>query len=153
LKYFKSAILIFTALALSVGLFCKIFPKETESETVAQTDGAETPDYSSFASGKPLFSTDELSVSAKSVILCTEGGLLLYEKQADVPLPMASITKVMTAIVALEELGVTETKKADELKKELKVDGRAVGVEGSSVYLKAGETVTYEMLLYKRRES
>ena len=148
MKYFKSAVLIFTALALAVGLFWKIFPKEAGSEVIAQANENEKIDYKNFASGAPLFSESDVSVSAKSVILCTEGGLLLYEKQADVPLPMASITKVMTAIVALERLGVNEANKTEVLKNNVSVDGRAVGVEGSSVYLKAGESVSYEMLLY-----
>ncbi len=82
----------------------------------------------------------ELYVSAKSAILCTDDGTVLYGKQEDVPLPMASITKVMTAVVALEM--------SDDLSKVVKVPFEAVGIEGSSVYLKDGESVTLEMLIY-----
>lgn len=87
-----------------------------------------------------MIDLNEISVSAKSAILCTSDGLVLYEKQADVPLPMASITKVMTAIVALESIEDTSVC--------IEVPIQAVGTEGSSVYLKKGEKVTLEMLLY-----
>lgn len=83
---------------------------------------------------------NQISVSAKSAILCTPSGIILYEKRADTPLPMASITKLMTAVVALENI--------EDLKTEVVVSPLAAGVEGSSVYLKAGEKVTYEMLVY-----
>ena len=61
-------------------------------------------------------------------------------KNADIPLPMASITKVMTVICALESI--------EDLSKEITVPDAAVGIEGSSVYLAKGEKVTYEMLIY-----
>ena len=54
-------------------------------------------------------------------------------------MPMASTTKIMTAIVALENCDVSET---------VKVSPDAVGVEGSSVYLSAGEELTLGDLLY-----
>ena len=149
LNIFRASVLIITAVMLVFGLFVKTVEKDGESDgaSAAVTDTKER-DYSDFASGEPLFSNGEITVSAKSAILCTDSGMLLYEKQADVPLPMASITKVMTAVVALEKLGVNDTEKTDALKREISVDGRAVGVEGSSVYLKSGERVTLEMLLY-----
>lgn len=87
-----------------------------------------------------MIDLNEISVSAKSAILCTSDGLVLYEKQADVPLPMASITKVMTAVVALESIEDTSVC--------IEVPIQAAGIEGSSVYLKKGEKVTLEMLLY-----
>ena len=66
LKYFKSAILIFTATALVFGLFWKIFPDKSEKDVFVQSDGAEEKDYKNFAKGSPLFSEGEISVSAKS---------------------------------------------------------------------------------------
>ena len=95
-------------------------------------------DYSNFACGE-AFVTD-VDVSAKSALLCSSDGLLIYEKNADIPLPMASITKVMTVICALESI--------EDLSKEITVPDAAVGIEGSSVYLAKGEKVTYEMLIY-----
>ena len=136
-------------MALTVGIIGKFFITDEEKDDVlADAPDTEAGDYSRFATGSPLFSENEILISAKSVILCTDGGMLLYEKQADVPLPMASITKVMTAIVALEELRAGEVDIAEKLRQEVSVSERAVGVEGSSVYLRAGEKVSYEMLLY-----
>ena len=81
-----------------------------------------------------------LNISAKSAILIEAGtGTVMYEKNADERLPMASTTKIMTALVALESCEVT---------KEISVSPDAVGVEGSSIYLYPGENLTLEELLY-----
>ena len=81
------------------------------------------------------------SVSARSAILI-EGttGKILFSRSAQARMPMASTTKIMTAIVAIEE--------CDDLSKAVKIDQRAVGVEGSSIYLYGGEELTMESLLY-----
>ncbi len=80
------------------------------------------------------------SVSAQSAVLMeAESGALLYQKQADIALPMASTTKIMTALVALE-LASPETA--------ITVSPEAVGIEGSSIYLRAGEVLRLEELLY-----
>ncbi len=80
------------------------------------------------------------TVSAESAILIeAESGRVIYEKQSDKPLPMASTTKVMTALVALS-LASPETV--------ITVSPLAVGIEGSSIYLTAGEKLTLEELLY-----
>jgi len=63
----------------------------------------------------------------------------LYSKNSNVRLPMASTTKIMTALVAIER---------ENLNKSVAVDPRAVGIEGSSAYLRAGETFTLRELLY-----
>lgn len=83
----------------------------------------------------------ELSISAVSACLIdAESGRLIYGKNPDRRLPMASTTKIMTAIVALES-GL-------ELSSVVSVPRSAVGVEGSSAYLREGERLTLESLLY-----
>lgn len=82
----------------------------------------------------------EISVSADAAFLCTAGGQVLYAKQQDIRLPMASITKIMTALVVIEN--------ALELKKTVKVSPNAVGIEGSSIYLCANDIATVSDLLY-----
>ena len=52
---------------------------------------------------------------------------------------MASTTKIMTALVAIENSNAADT---------VAIDRRAVGVEGSSIYLTEGELLTMENLLY-----
>lgn len=80
------------------------------------------------------------SVSAKSAILIeAESGNCIYEKNADEVLPMASTTKIMTALVALEALSPDTV---------ITIPACAIGTEGSSVYLLEGEQLTLEQLLY-----
>lgn len=82
----------------------------------------------------------ELAVSAKAAMLMhADSGRVLYEKNADEHMLIASTTKIMTAIVVLEHC---------ELDDLVEVDSRSAGIEGSSMYLKAGESYTVEDLLY-----
>ena len=80
------------------------------------------------------------SLSAQSALLMeAQSGAVAYEKNAHKRLPMASTTKIMTALVALELASPSTV---------ISVDERAVGIEGSSIYLCAGEKLTLEELLY-----
>lgn len=80
------------------------------------------------------------TVSAEAAILIEpSSGASVWEQNADTRLPMASTTKIMTALTAL-------TLAEPDLP--IVTDAAAVGVEGSSVYLSAGETLTLEQLLY-----
>lgn len=79
-------------------------------------------------------------VSARSAaLLDVASGRFLYEKDAHRRMPIASVTKIMTAIVAIEHGNLSDR---------VKVSSRAEGVEGSSIYLKAGEQIPLEHLLY-----
>ena len=81
-----------------------------------------------------------LGVSAQSAILMDgDQGQVLWEKNADKQSLIASTTKIMTGLVVLEHAALDET---------VTVDAAAVGIEGSSMYLKAGEELTVEDLLY-----
>ena len=64
----------------------------------------------------------------------------IYTKNSKLRLPMASTTKIMTALVALEN--------TPDLCEAFEIDARAVGVEGSSAYLREGDILTMEELLY-----
>ncbi len=80
------------------------------------------------------------SVSAQSAILvCANNGTVLFERGADEKLLVASTTKILTAIVVIENCDM------DEL---VEIGAESAGVEGSSMYLRAGETYTVEQLLY-----
>lgn len=82
-----------------------------------------------------------VGTSASSAILMeAESGRILYEQNADEPRLIASITKLMTGLVALES-GL-------ELSSTVVVPREAVGAEGSSLYLKEGEEISLEALLY-----
>lgn len=64
---------------------------------------------------------------------------VLVEQNKDVRLEMASTTKIMTALVVIENA---------DLDKEFTIPDEAVGVEGSSIYLKSKEIWTIRDLLY-----
>lgn len=85
------------------------------------------------------------TISAEGAILINaEDGSVIYEKNADKRLYPASTTKIMTALISLEIMDEINA----ELDSEIKVPKEAVGIEGSSLYLKEGEFVTAEELLY-----
>ena len=64
---------------------------------------------------------------------------VLHEYNADARLPMASTTKIMTALIICEDC---------DLDRVVTVPDEAVGAEGSSIYLKRGEQIDIRDLLY-----
>jgi serine-type D-Ala-D-Ala carboxypeptidase (penicillin-binding protein 5/6) len=81
-----------------------------------------------------------VQVSARNAILMDQlTGRILFEKNAHEKRKIASITKIMTAIIAIE------SGKLDEI---VTVSNHAVGVEGSSIYLTKGEKIKLEDLVY-----
>ncbi len=80
------------------------------------------------------------STSAKAAILIdAENGRVLYEHNAYTKLPMASTTKIMSTLLAVENGNLDE---------QFKVDDNAIKVEGSSMGLKSGDIVTMRALCY-----
>jgi len=63
----------------------------------------------------------------------------IYSKNMNERLPMASTTKIMTGLLAIENL---------ELDKEITVPKEASGIEGSSIYLEEGDVLTVKDLIY-----
>ena len=84
--------------------------------------------------------THAVSTSASSAILMdVDSGRVLYEQNADAKMLIASTTKILTALVAIRE---------GDLNDVVTVSREAAYTEGSSMYLKEGETLTLETLLY-----
>lgn len=80
------------------------------------------------------------AISAECAILIdAQTGRVLYEKQAEERSLIASTTKIMTALVICEQTNVLDR---------VKIPKEAVGIEGSSMYLKEGEVLTVQELLY-----
>ena len=75
-----------------------------------------------------------------AILMDAESGRVLYEHNIHQPRLIASITKLMTALVAVEQAG--------DLDEVVTVKGEWLGSEGSSIYLKAGEEITLRGLLY-----
>ena len=65
---------------------------------------------------------------------------ILFASNSDKPLPMASTTKIITAATVLDV--------CDDIHEEIIIPKQAVGIEGSSVYLKENDKYTVEDLLY-----
>ena len=83
------------------------------------------------------FATD---VSASSAILIeASSGDVVFEKNAYNRMPMASTTKIMTGLLAIESGRLQET---------VTVSEKMIGAEGSSVYLKVGEKLHLKDLVY-----
>lgn len=80
------------------------------------------------------------SAEARAEILIERAtGRVLYEKNADEQLPMASTTKIMTAMLAIERGDPASVVTAGP---------NAFGVPGTSLYLSLGEQLTLEEMLY-----
>lgn len=83
----------------------------------------------------------QFQCSAKSMCVIEQTSKrVLMDKDLDLQLPMASTTKVMTALVALEN--------CENLDESFLVDNRAVGIEGTSIYLRQNEHLSMRELLY-----
>lgn len=84
---------------------------------------------------------EAIGTSASGAILMdAESGRILYEQNIHKRSLIASTTKLMTALVAAERI--------ENLQQEVIVQPDWVGIEGSSIYLRANETVTVRELLY-----
>ncbi|OBZ17831.1 D-alanyl-D-alanine carboxypeptidase family protein [Bacillus sp. FJAT-26390] len=81
-----------------------------------------------------------LHTNAKaSALIDVESGRLLYSANGDTSMRIASLTKIMTAIVAIDHGKLTDM---------VKTSKRAVGKEGSSIYLQLGEEMSLLNMLY-----
>jgi serine-type D-Ala-D-Ala carboxypeptidase (penicillin-binding protein 5/6) len=81
----------------------------------------------------------EAANAKAAVVMDVKTGRMLYSKNPNSKLPMASTTKIMTTLVAIE---------SGRLKETVKVSKKASFTEGSSIYLKEGEQITVEELLF-----
>jgi len=83
----------------------------------------------------------DAQTSAKSmVVIDANTNRVLYSKNSSQKLPMASTTKIVTALTVLN--------RCKNLDEEVLIDDRAVGIGGTSIYLKHGETMTVRELLF-----
>ncbi|WP_364148961.1 D-alanyl-D-alanine carboxypeptidase family protein [Paenibacillus sp. LPE1-1-1.1] len=74
-----------------------------------------------------------------SALIDVESGRLLFSSNGDTSMRIASLTKIMTAIVAIDNGKLTDM---------VKTSKRAVGKEGSSIYLQLGEKMSLLNMLY-----
>ena len=91
-----------------------------------------------FNLGSDAFAESLPSVSAATAVVISSEGDVVFDKNADTIMPVASTTKILTAIVAIEN---------GDLNSVVSIKPEYCGIEGSSMYLKAGETYTLRELL------
>lgn len=84
------------------------------------------------------------SIESQSAVLIEQSsGTILFQQDCDIPLPPASVTKIMTILLVMEALEQGRVTK-DEI---VVVSANAAAMGGSQVYLKEGETMSlWEML-------
>lgn len=75
----------------------------------------------------------------RAILMDAQTGRVLYEREADARSLIASTTKIMTALVICEQCNVLDR---------VRIPKEAVGIEGSSMYLREGEILTVQELLY-----
>lgn len=114
-----------------IALFVAVFSVITNISSLSVAEDIRSPSVDR--------SADTPKLSARSAVLIDGEGHVLMAQNADTPLPMASTTKIMTALVALDAMPLDTI---------IKIPAEAVGVEGSSIYLTEGEELTLEELLY-----
>lgn len=105
---------------LALGVLCALLPG-----LVLHTQAAEAPAVS----------------AASAVLMDGETGRILYANNENEPRAIASITKLMTALVAAEWA-------QGDLSRTVTIRQKWTGIEGTSLYLRAGEKLTLETLLY-----
>lgn len=87
-----------------------------------------------------FFNVSAEAVSARSaMVLDAVSGRVLYDRDCDSRSLIASTTKIMTALVVCEQCNVLDR---------MRIPREAVGIEGSSMYLREGEVLTIQELLY-----
>ena len=84
--------------------------------------------------------TEEIDITSRiALIYDRASGKILYEKNGNKQTPMASTTKIMTAIVVLENANLNDT---------VTIDSKSAGIGGSRLGLKKNDKITVNDLLY-----
>ena len=78
-----------------------------------------------------------------AVLMEATTGRVMFEKNADEPLPPASVTKIMTLLLVMEAVDTGKIKLSDMVS----VSENAASMGGSQVYLKVGETMSVEEMI------
>ncbi|GAB6179523.1 D-alanyl-D-alanine carboxypeptidase family protein [Desulfotomaculum defluvii] len=133
------------SISLGFLIFLMVLFFSTGSVFAQETDKMGTDVFFLYEQELPVIETgnfinDPPVLSALSaLVMDAHTGQVLYAKNPHQSRPIASTTKIMTALLAIE-LG--------NLQQVTTVSSQAAGVEGSSVYLRVGEKLSLEQLLY-----
>jgi len=97
-----------------------------------------------FANVQPVLGVEIVTEATSAILMDAASGQILYEKEAHKELPPASVTKVMTLLVAADAVASGKVKLTDIVT----ASENASKLGGSQIYLKPGETFTLEQMLY-----
>lgn len=137
-KYLLKILTIFLIIIVNFSILNKVFAFEIEEEI----DYAWVENEILKASSNSL---EELNLSSRYIVAFDiESKAVLYGKNENEKTPMASTTKIMTAIVLLENLG----NKNLSLDTEVEVCKEAASIGGSRLGLKTGDIITINDLIY-----
>lgn len=100
------------------------------------------------AAAEPLaagrFALPDFDVPCRAAVLIDlDSGTVLYEKEPDTPMPIASITKVMTLLLTFEAIDAGKVSLQDTVP----VSDHAYNMGGSQIWLEPGETFTLEEMI------
>lgn len=88
----------------------------------------------------PNANIDVLCSAQAACVVDADSGRLFFSKNMHTQLPMASTTKILTAITAILNY--------EDLDTRFLINTHSVGAEGSSIYIKPGEMLSLRELLY-----
>lgn len=92
----------------------------------------------------PTLSADDISIPVRSAILIERStGTVIYEKEADLQLEPASVTKIMTILLIAEAIDAGTLALTDEIS----VSAYAAGMGGSQIFLEEGEKMSMKDML------
>lgn len=97
-----------------------------------------------FANVHPVLGVEIETEATSAILMDAASGQILYEKEAHKELPPASVTKLMTLLVAADAVTSGRVKLTDTVT----ASENASKLGGSQIYLKPGETFTLEQMLY-----
>ncbi len=143
-KGFSMAVLMFFGAAVIVSPFIKLVwgKPDSFSAGVFAERACQNGVYVDVMPVIPMRAANVLAqvsgYAKAAIVVDARTGEVLYASNENERLPMASTTKIMTALVAADML---------DPRTAVKITPEAAGVEGSSIYLEAGETVSAQTLL------
>jgi len=140
--------LVVIIVIFSLGIFMfkrifkeEIFVEEDLSEKNYYTTLLKTENLTSdWAPGEEFGTSNEPDISGESAILVDiNSGKIVYEKNGEKKMKIASLAKIMTAVVALEHKNIKE---------EIIVSSNAASIGENTMGISEGEVYTLEELLY-----
>ncbi|HUS88602.1 MAG TPA: D-alanyl-D-alanine carboxypeptidase family protein [Desulfosporosinus sp.] len=96
-----------------------------------------------FANVQPVLGVEIETEATSAILMDAASGQILYEKEAHKELPPASVTKIMTLLVAADAVASGKVKLTDKVT----ASENASKLGGSQIYLEPGETFTLEQML------